>query len=580
MASFHQIGCVLVVVTAAMTGAAWGQNPIFSGPNNDPINQQGSGNLFYFDSNSDCNTGIRNINNFKATIEGHGGASQSLGPSSCTIKLKSEGQFEGTILNIEVRSMDIRDCTTRVAIYDGDGAQLLLQSYDCRDKVGLNRRTMQTTGNTATFIMNRDNIEQWNFDVEIIVDPIRGGLEPGFENNYGTDFYFDKFEQAIIVGLIGGFYLLILLICVIVMVCSFRSFYGKNKEWETHQLAVMKTGAGFDGRSQMSQPTNAWSTDLTQSRGPASQYSRGHTKPYARSHAPASEDGDSDDTFQRRRLMNEERDRYRNGPPTYASRNDSFVEPESPDHFKEKVITPRVRPTNKRQGRPPSYEEAISDHPSDHSSDEEESNAESSDDSVRKKPVSSEEESERSSRSETESEEESEEEESSDDDSRRGRGARAGRRKPRNDKRHHKLKPKKTSSRDSRDGDGPSRRHPGPSAQPPPPMHPMQAGPYPGYPPGQFVPVMAGPPQFQTVPMVPAYPAPRYPEDEPRAAPRGPDIQPTDPPVYSYLVRRGYTPMDQHNSSAASMSGSQRSGADRVDEPDIRLESGVEYMRR
>ncbi len=247
------------------------------------------------------------------------------------------------------------------------------------------------------------------------------------------------------------------------------------------------------------------------------------------------------------------------------------------------MITPRVYTRHGRRSRPgrrpPSYEEAVSDEDdlSEQSSGEE-SGAESSEGSVGKRSITS---SERSdvtrssqSRSETESEGESSEEGSR-------RGARGGGRKSRRrtDYTHSKHRAKKPMSRDSRerDSDTSSRRR---ARHSPPPAPPGPPVPYPAYPPGgQFVPVMAGP-QFQPVPLVPAYAPPRYPAETRPPHPSQPamsSVQPTDPPVYSYLVRRGYNPVDTQ--SQASVSGSQRSGGHR-DEPDVRLEHGVEYMRR
>ena len=74
-----------------------------------------------------------------------------------------------------------------------------------------------------------------------------GGTEPGYENNYNRDnpFAFDKFEQEAIVGIVGGFYGLVLLVCCGVVIYWYRTFNGLNKEWETHQLATLKTGLYF-----------------------------------------------------------------------------------------------------------------------------------------------------------------------------------------------------------------------------------------------------------------------------------------------------------------------------------------------
>ncbi|XP_059179447.1 uncharacterized protein LOC131958432 isoform X2 [Physella acuta] len=509
------VGLVFLLLAQLVVGQ---NNPALT--NNDPINSNINANTFYFDSNSDCNGPIRELYGLEATIRGNDLSSQRLGPATCTIVLRSTSQFEGTVLDIEVKAMNILDCTTQVAIYDGDGAQILLMSYDCRSSQNQNQKRFLTSGNTATFIMTRQNVNSYNFDIEIKINPVRAGSDPNYENGYGSSnpFAFYKFPQEGIVGMIGGFYAAIIGICIIVIIYKNRSFQGLNKEWETHQLATLKT----------------------------------------------------DDTFQKRRLMKEENEKSR---PRY----NQPVE-DAPDNFKERVIVSRVKGRSKQ---PPSYNDALSDSASERSSDEE-SEATSSNSTVRKRPPSSSEDerserssrrsrsterSSRSSRSPTPSETESEEVSESDGDSRYS------------NRRHkaRKPKPKKPQAKA-----GPSRKPPQQQQQQPYPRQPvpqMQPMPYGAYPPGQFVPMMAGPPHVQPVPMVPGYPPPRYPVNQRDMAPRGPQVQPTDIPVYSYLVQRGYKPIDLNNSQG-SVPESQGSGGGRLEEPDLRLDSGVEYMRR
>ncbi|XP_059179446.1 uncharacterized protein LOC131958432 isoform X1 [Physella acuta] len=566
------VGLVFLLLAQLVVGQ---NNPALT--NNDPINSNINANTFYFDSNSDCNGPIRELYGLEATIRGNDLSSQRLGPATCTIVLRSTSQFEGTVLDIEVKAMNILDCTTQVAIYDGDGAQILLMSYDCRSSQNQNQKRFLTSGNTATFIMTRQNVNSYNFDIEIKINPVRAGSDPNYENGYGSSnpFAFYKFPQEGIVGMIGGFYAAIIGICIIVIIYKNRSFQGLNKEWETHQLATLKTGISFDAKSQMTQQSQISTLNGPYNRGPASQYSRGTTQTQPRKPPPPSEDGDSavyynDDTFQKRRLMKEENEKSR---PRY----NQPVE-DAPDNFKERVIVSRVKGRSKQ---PPSYNDALSDSASERSSDEE-SEATSSNSTVRKRPPSSSEDerserssrrsrsterSSRSSRSPTPSETESEEVSESDGDSRYS------------NRRHkaRKPKPKKPQAKA-----GPSRKPPQQQQQQPYPRQPvpqMQPMPYGAYPPGQFVPMMAGPPHVQPVPMVPGYPPPRYPVNQRDMAPRGPQVQPTDIPVYSYLVQRGYKPIDLNNSQG-SVPESQGSGGGRLEEPDLRLDSGVEYMRR
>lgn len=266
--------------------------------------------------------------------------------------------------------------------------------------------------------------------------------------------------------------------------------------------------------------------------------------------------------------MNDKKDAPR--PTRYASNNASFTEPEEEedsDHFVERIITPRVKTRNKQ---PPSYDRAMSNHVSDHSSDEG-TEVSSSDNSVKKRPLSSSEESRSSStQSETVSQEGSE---SEDDRSSRGHGARAWR--PKN-------KPHKSRRRDLDEDDGASSRSGHRYRQPPQPLQPqpqMHQVPYGAYPPGQFVPMMPYPGHLQPAAMAPTFLPQGYPEQQ-TPAPSGSKVEPTEPPVYSYLVRRGYTPLDVNSNPSGSIASGQRLGGRRLEDPEQRLDSGVEYMRR
>ncbi|RUS85111.1 hypothetical protein EGW08_007116 [Elysia chlorotica] len=566
-------------------------NPAFQNPAfNDPDNANAGSNLFFFDKNSDCNGPKRELYNAEATIRGSDISTTKLGPKTCEIVLISQGQFEGTVLDIQVVSMNIQECGVTVAIYDGEGVQSKLMSYDCYSTQNQNQRRVITTGNVATFIMDRGITESINFDVEIRVRPIRGGTEPGWENNYNRDspYTFDKFDQEAIVGIVGGFYGLVFLVCCAVVIYWYRTFHGLNKEWETHQLATLKTGSVFGTANQMTAPSQAWSINLPPSHartGPSSQMSR---KP-----GPPSEDWDStgvynEERFETRRLTVEKEGGAR---PRYATTNLSYAhrEEDHPDHFEEKVITPRRRAINRRSdtrsSRPPSYAEAVSDDESRRSSEEEYS----SDASVAKKSLSSEEassQSSRSSRSKSESESESGSGSSGSESSSsrrrrrrdRDKGARARKPPPKPLKSRGKTRRGSSNASETESTSTRHSRQQQPRHHPHPPHHPgpVAMGHMPYGAPGQFVPMMAAPIQ-----MMPGYPPPQYPPQterhQPALRPPPPNqVQPTEPPVYSYLVQRGYTPLDQL--SAASHPSTQGSG--RQEEPETRLTSGVDYMRR
>lgn len=224
-------------------------------------------------------------------------------------------------------------------------------------------------------------------------------------------------------------------------------------------------------------------------------------------------------------------------------RHYSCIFPCFQDTFVERIIEPRVRPS--RLHKPPSYDEAVETETekSDLEDEEEE------DDDVDNKE-SSEEESERQS-----SEEEEEEEEE-----------------------QNATAPKPAA-------------RPKPQPAYPPGTMPLQPGmqAYPAYPPmgymggypvapGQFVPIIAAPPTQQLPPPTagPGHPPPRYPG---QPAPQG-RVKPTDPPIYSYLVQRGYTPLDAGRDSPVSAANTSHSQASMEDSDKNILDSGVEYMRR
>uniref|UniRef100_A0A0B6ZWA3 CUB domain-containing protein n=1 Tax=Arion vulgaris TaxID=1028688 RepID=A0A0B6ZWA3_9EUPU len=547
---------MFVILLVSLCHLAQSQlNPIFTQSPANPNPGTTSTNIFYLTSNSDCNGNVRELFEAPATILGSDPSSTRAGPTTCTIRLRSTRQLDATtVLDIEIKSMNIQDCSTQVSIYDGDGAQQLMSSFDCRSSQNLNRRQFITSGNTATFMMNRPNPNNVNFDIEMIVTSASGGVNPG-DGTLGAYSYFDKFPQAAIVGMIGAFYALVLVICTVIIVYCSRNYWGLNKQWETHELAAMKTGTTFNMKSQ---PTNVWSTEMKQNQ--VNQNSGGITATIPRKNVIPTEDDDTgvfynDDVFQKRQLMNDEKNKARS---RYVSSNASFIEGD-PENSK-KMITTNVNLRNKGNKHPPLYNDVVSDRTSDHSSYQE-SEVSSSSNSVKKRSQSTDEESTERSRtqSETQSDTESEDESRSEDYRSRQR-ARARKQK----KSLHKNKQRDKASN--------PKSKPNKPQQQPLPQSQMQQVPYGAYHPSHFVPMMAGPPQFQPVHMVPTYQPPPYPQNPDTMT----QIQPTDPPIYSYLVRRGYTPQEQHSNSLASTVGSHKSD----DEPELRLGTGVDYMRR
>ncbi|KAK7101651.1 uncharacterized protein [Littorina saxatilis] len=526
--------------------------------NNQPI-QPGT---YYLDSNADCNGPVREIYAQKVRVIGHGTIQEQQSPQSCTLQLRSTSALEQTQLRIEVVAATIRDCDVRVSISDGDPDQNILRGFDCNSPTKPNERDYVTTGDLVSITLTRRDSINTLFDIEFFVTPLVSGNKPGYENDYGDSYGFfkEKLENDAAIGIVGAVFAVTVILVIIGIFCCRRRYEGKNKPWEQHQLASFQPEHSvYETKSKMSDTSSGvWASNM--SRSQAQSAPRHRVEP-TRHMARPSEDEDSvfdaTDEPPKKQLMDRdrrwqrererERDKQRGRGREYASQNNSFVQADDDhpqDTFVERVITPRVRPS--RSHKPPPYEEALEESETERSELEEE---EDSDDVDHKET----------------SEEESEEPSSEEEEEEEKAGAAAPRPAPR------------------------------PKPQPgyPPNAFPLQPGmpppgAYPGYPPmgypvpqGQFVPIMAPPPGQQYAQMGPGYPPPRY-QGQPQPQPQPPqsNIRPTDPPIYSYLVQRGYTPLDMGRDSPVSLANTSQSQASADDSDKNILSPGVEYMRR
>lgn len=559
--------CSLLLLLALVTPVGRGQS------NNKDIVAES----FLLDSNRDCNGPVRQINKQTVTVKGHGAIQEQQAPTSCTLTLRAISNFDHTQLILQVSAANIIDCDVKLVIYDGDPGQGTLRGYDCRTPQKPNERDFITTGDVVSFVLTRKNVFSSQYDIEILVKPLDGGSRPDNEGDLGDSwgFFREKLENDIAIGIVGAAFLLVIIIAVIVVIFCYRRYLGKNKPWEQHQLSVFRPAHSiYETKSKMSDTSSdVWTSNVSRGGG-RMEPPRRRIEPNGRMARP-SEDEDSvfddasdiapkkylmeqDRRHERRRERERERNRGRGGRD-FGSQNSSYVladDDHPQDTYVERIIEPRVRPG--RLHKPPSYDEAMNESETEKSDIDEDDSED--DDDVGKKG-SSEEESEEASSEPEEEEEEDDEEEEEDG------GAVAPKPAPR------------------------------PRGNPPPPPGavPLQPGmqphpAYPGYPPmgymggypmapGQFVPVMAAPPtqafpQPPNAAMGPGHPPPRYPGQRPAG-----NVRPTDPPIYSYLVQRGYTPLDRDGDGNAlnDTSHSQTS----QDETDRRaLASGVEYMRR
>lgn len=254
-----------------------------------------------------------------------------------------------------------------------------------------------------------------------------------------------------------------------------------------------------------------------------------------------------------KRLMSGERGEANS---RYVSSNASSVDT---GEDQEKINAHRIKARN-CQKHPPSYSDA-SDMTSDYSSSNDESDVTSTNSSVKKQSFISENRTSRLLKSDTNSDTESRTDNVSKNDS----SYHVHRTKNKKDKVQHKIK---------------QRKHNVNSFSQPNPPHSQslqfqaQQVPYNAYPTGHFVPLMTGVPHFQSPPVFSTLPPPTYTEKPARQ-----QVQATEPPVYSYLVRRGYTPLDATSSSVGHTLHVQKP-VKKLEEPVLMLDSGVEYMRR
>lgn len=546
------VGLIVALVT----------QPVLCQSNNNPI-IPGS---FYMDSSADCNGPVREIYGQSVRVIGHGAIQEQLGPQSCSLILRSQANFEQTHLRLQIVAATIKDCNVRFTLYDGDPGQGTLQGYDCGSVNKPNQRDFVTTGDTVSFILERRDSTNTLYDIEVFVTPIVSGDKPGPENNNGEDWglFREKLHNDAAIGIVGAVFLVgIILVCLGIFLCYCR-YKGMNKPWEQHQLSTFRpTNSIYETKSKFSEvssgvhPNNA----SVAARSQVASEPRHRVEP-ARHMARPSEDedsvfDDSSDVPPKKQLMEQdrrwerererarrERERLRQHGRSFASQNNSYVQADDDhpqDTFVERIIEPRVK--SQRRHKPPTYDEAVH-----------ETETEKSDLSESEEEQSSSKEEEESQEEEEESEEQSEEEEDEDD------GPPVARPKP-----------------VSRNAPQQPMSQPQQVAMPPPGMQPYPGYPPMGYPvgypmpPGQFVPIMTAPGQPF---MGPGHAPPRYQGERPPAQSA---IRPTDPPVYSYLVQRGYRPLDLDHPSSANTSRSQGS----LEELDRNAAaSGVEYMKR
>ncbi|XP_046369554.2 uncharacterized protein LOC124144267 [Haliotis rufescens] len=548
------------------------------------VNPQGTGPeatqnfQFYMDTTRDCNGPVYNVFDKQAVLRGQSSASIQQSPLTCTIKLNTENNFEKTTFRVTVNAMNIDDCDVTFAIYDGEPGQPLIDSYDCNK--GKTRTEMFTTGNRVSFVLTRRDERNTRYDIEVIAKPLVAGQDPGYENGFGDDYgYYNRLVPNMVIYIIVGvlFFIIIVVIIIVGIVCH-RRHKGLNKPAERYNISYINTGTS---RGPASTNTRNWvSTSRTSLQRDRNQKHRHHSDDDSVfdgsvDSMPSKKRYDADKSFDTYQSQGRNYRPDRHDVKQDRYRNPSYDDEHPPSRFIQREITPRAK------SKPQKYEP-----------EEEEDEVES----VGVGP--DEEEEEEVEEEETEEEEEDEEEEEEEDDDDQEDAGEPSQPQPLNLPEH----PPPRLGHPSMSGiPQPIPRHPHdqPHSYPADPRHmpvnPQQmAGPYgprfvmyPGQPGPQFMPMAPGPGQFQPIQGHPNMPPPRYPGDGGQQQPQKPfEVKPSDPPIYSYLVQRGYHPVDGRDSPVSVSTNASGHSDTRLIQPDDsdmsshNLAAGVEFMRR
>ncbi|XP_050412951.2 uncharacterized protein LOC126827537 [Patella vulgata] len=552
--------------------------PLYSSPLEQNVN-----NLqFYLDSSADCNGPIRNVYSSRTTIKGQGSTQSGPGPTTCTIALQTERPYEVSRFKIEIGALKIQDCGVYFSIYDGEKTQSTLDSFDCNKGAELSMNYLVTTGDKVTFLLQRQDIRNTAYDIDIVVTPITAGQDPGYENNNGADFgynYHRKFPTEAIVGIVGGLFLIIAIAIIIISIFCYRKQKGLSRRWEQQPLSHLKTNSAYEpstrmSKSDLSDTSSVWASEVSKNPGyryPSrsryranSEYSDDeHSLPPKRSHSKAlsSRSGRTD------------RSRETQPPGYYTATRNSYVGADD-DHPQDTYVEREVPVrSHHRPKKVPVKTSSVGLDPVDLEVEDGEEIDESEVEDEVQEEVEEEEEEEAAEEEEPEAdnvESNHAQQSAHPQPAPRGHGSQSV---PLPDSGHIQTLPPHMTPIDPRLY---------PQMMQDPRMMPQQYQPY--HPQQQFMPVQGVPYQVP-----PGYPPPHYPgqghipgQHQPEPV-HVPSVKPTDPPIYSYLVQRGYTPLDGRHSPASMSSAASHNSGKRLlkeDSDSGNLESGVEFMRR
>ncbi|KAK3585830.1 hypothetical protein CHS0354_038355 [Potamilus streckersoni] len=606
-------------------------------PNNVGPYNPTSYETYNLDNPSTCTGVPRSVRSDRIfSITSSGNTQNTATPTSCQLTLTIDSAREPMVFKLTIVKSTIRDATVQFIIYDGEMSGRKLLGFNANQGPPTGAGYFFTTGQVVTFQLTRRE-RDFNYDIEIVAEPIKtdyiNNKDCDPATGYGCDTYgytYRLLGTKEIIGIVGGAFALIVLVVVVVVICCYRKQRGLNKRWKQDQLGSINTAASihsFNGSAPTDKKSKGmWASESSKNGFPSSR--RSPVLPRSRTARHSEEDDsvfESVDSYPTKKLQsrvhnsptkwNQSNSRnYR--PPTYqeALRQNSDVEVDSfvqgndahpQNTFVEREIIPRVKSSKIQKKVPPPLEEdetydsiepkkvtKAQNTDLEHDEEADVSNDESDE-------VSREEESEES------GDEESEKEEAED---KKVVYSKPNKSKPQTQPEKEQSKSKtsegnQTNKIQQKEGipsnqqvQPPPNFVQGPSVQGfvlPGVIHPQ---PLYGYQLAQFQPQgymygQSGPMQVHHYPVPgttdypapPMYPGPGY--HNPKQGAYEKLVKPTELPVYSYLVNRGYTPLDGRHSPVSTSTAASNLSGDKLnltDDTDFtaNLGSGVELMRR
>ncbi|XP_045164392.1 uncharacterized protein LOC123528612 isoform X2 [Mercenaria mercenaria] len=194
---------------------------------------------FYLDRYSDCDGKPREVGRSTVFISGTSTEFQGQPVTSCSITLNTENIREPYRFKLQVLEVRIDDPGVYFYIYDGEFQGKLLRSFSKQDQKPSDLNFIFTSGQLVTFRMTRGELDR-NYDIRVVVEPIPSGT---VDCNYGSEHNCDEYGYNYrllgtkeIAGIIAGCFALVFVIVVIVVCCCYRKQRGISQKWKEEKL--------------------------------------------------------------------------------------------------------------------------------------------------------------------------------------------------------------------------------------------------------------------------------------------------------------------------------------------------------